>query len=109
MHIEKTALPEVLLIEPTAYGDARGMFFESFNARAMAEGSITLPFVEANHSISLAGVLRGVHYQIGQTQGKLVRAVAGEVFEVAVDLRRSSARFGQWVEQRLSAANRKMV
>ena len=109
MRIETTILPEVLLIEPDTYADSRGLFFESFNARAMADVGICLPFVQDNHSVSLAGVLRGVHYQIGQTQGKLVRAVSGEVFDVAVDLRRSSPRFGQWVGQRLSATNRKMV
>lgn len=109
MRIEKTALPEVVLVEPAACGDARGMFFESFNARAMAEAGIALPFVQDNHSISLAGVLRGLHYQLQQAQGKLVRAVVGEVFNVAVDIRRSSPRFGQWTGQRLSAANRRML
>ena len=109
MRIDSTRLPEVLLIEPTVHGDARGLLFESYNRRAMVAAGIDLPFVQDNHSISLAGVLRGLHYQIWQTQGKLVRVVAGEVFDVAVDLRRSSARFGQWVGQRLSAANRKMV
>lgn len=109
MRIEKTNLPEVLLVEPTAYGDARGMFFESFNARVMAEAGIDLPFVQDNHSISLAGVVRGLHYQLQQAQGKLVRAVVGEVFDVAVDIRRSSPRFGQWTGCRLSAANRMMM
>ena len=109
MRIDSTRLPEVLLIEPTVHGDARGLFFESYNRRAMAAAGIDLPFVQDNHSISLAGLLPGVHYQIGKKQGKLVPAVAAEVFDVAVDLRRRSARFGQWVGQRLSAANRKMV
>jgi dTDP-4-dehydrorhamnose 3,5-epimerase len=109
MQIGTTSLPEVLLIEPDTHADSRGLFFESFNARAMVDMGICLPFVQDNHSISLAGVLRGLHYQIGQTQGKLVRAVSGEVFDVAVDLRRSSPRFGRWVGQRLSAANRRMT
>jgi dTDP-4-dehydrorhamnose 3,5-epimerase len=109
MRIEKTRLPEVLLLEPTAYGDARGMFFESYNRRAMAAAGIDQSFVQDNHSISLAGVLRGLHYQLEQAQGKLVRAVVGEVFDVAVDIRRSSPRFGQWTGHRLSAANRTLM
>ncbi len=109
MRIEATSLPEVLLIEASTYTDARGLLFESFNAREMAEAGIDLPFVQDNHSISLAGVLRGLHYQLQQAQGKLLRAVVGEVFDVAVDIRRSSPRFGQWTGQRLSATNRKMV
>ena len=109
MRIEKTRLPEVLLLNPTPYGDARGMFFESFNARAMADAGIEGPFVQDNHSVSLAGVVRGLHYQLQQAQGKLVRAVVGEVFDVAVDIRRSSPRFGHWTGHRLSAANRTMM
>jgi dTDP-4-dehydrorhamnose 3,5-epimerase len=109
MRIEATNLPEVLLIEASTYTDARGLFFESFNAREMADAGIDLPFVQDNHSISLAGVLRGLHYQLQQAQGKLLRAVVGEVFDVAVDIRRSSPRFGQWTGQRLSATNRRMV
>ncbi|MCE2947109.1 MAG: dTDP-4-dehydrorhamnose 3,5-epimerase [bacterium] len=109
MRTESTRLPEVLLIEPAAYGDARGMFFESFNRRAMADIGIDLPFVQDNHSISLAGVVRGLHYQLEQAQGKLVRAVVGEVFDVAVDIRRSSPRFGQWTGHRLSAGNRTLM
>jgi dTDP-4-dehydrorhamnose 3,5-epimerase len=109
MRIDPTPLPEVLLIEPTAYGDARGMFFESFNARELAAAGIDLPFVQDNHSISLAGVVRGLHYQVQQPQGKLVRVVVGEVFDVAVDIRRGSPHFGRWTGHRLSAANRKML
>jgi dTDP-4-dehydrorhamnose 3,5-epimerase len=109
MRIEKTRLPEVLLLEPAAHGDARGMFFESYNTRTMATAGIELPFVQDNHSISLAGVLRGLHYQLEQAQGKLVRVVVGEVFDVAVDIRRGSPRFGQWTGHRLSAANRTMM
>jgi dTDP-4-dehydrorhamnose 3,5-epimerase len=106
LRIEDTDLPEVLLLEPQAYGDPRGMFFESFNQRALAALGIDAPFVQDNHSISVAGVLRGLHYQLQQAQGKLVRAVVGEVFDVAVDIRRSSPRFGRWTGHRLSAANR---
>jgi dTDP-4-dehydrorhamnose 3,5-epimerase len=109
MRIEKTRLPEVLLLEPPAHADHRGAFFESFNARAMAAAGIDLPFVQDNHSVSLAGVVRGLHYQLEQAQGKLVRAVVGEVFDVAVDIRRSSPRFGQWTGHRLSAENRMMM
>lgn len=109
MHAEPTELPEVLLLEPKTYGDARGMFFESFNQRQLAELGIAAPFVQDNHSISAAGVLRGLHYQLQQAQGKLVRVVVGEVFDVAVDIRRSSPRFGQWTGRRLSAANHKQM
>jgi dTDP-4-dehydrorhamnose 3,5-epimerase len=109
MRIESTRLPEVLLLEPAAHGDARGMFFESYNHREMAAAGIDLPFVQDNHSISLAGVLRGLHYQLEQAQGKLVRAVVGEIFDVAVDIRRGSPRFGQWTGHRLSSGNRTMM
>lgn len=95
--IQDGRLPEVLLIEPRVFGDARGFFFESFNARAFeAATGVGLPFVQDNHSRSARGVLRGLHYQIHQPQGKLVRVVRGRVFDVAVDLRRSSPRFGRW-------------
>jgi len=109
MLAEPTELPEVLLLEPKTYGDARGMFFESFNQRQLAELGVDMPFVQDNHSISVAGVLRGLHYQLQQAQGKLVRVVVGEVFDVAVDIRRSSPRFGQWTGRRLSAANHKQM
>ena len=109
MRIESTRLPEVLLIEPVAYGDARGMFFESYNKRAMEAAGIGPQFVQDNHSASQAGVLRGLHYQLEQAQGKLVRAVVGEVYDVAVDIRRSSPRFGQWTGHRLSAERRTMM
>jgi len=90
-------LPEVLLIEPRVFGDARGFFLESFNARAFETATgVSLPFVQDNHSRSAKGVLRGLHYQIRQPQGKLVRVVRGRVFDVAVDLRRSSPRLGHW-------------
>jgi dTDP-4-dehydrorhamnose 3,5-epimerase len=106
----KTAIAEVVLLEPKVFGDARGFFFESWNRREFAalvgEDAV---FVQDNHSASARGVLRGLHYQVLQPQGKLVRVVAGEVFDVAVDLRRSSPTFGKWVGERLSAANRRMM
>jgi dTDP-4-dehydrorhamnose 3,5-epimerase len=108
--VTPTAIPEVLVIEPKVFGDARGFFFESFNARDFHEATgLDLPFVQDNHSGSSRGVLRGLHYQIQQPQGKLVRVVQGEVFDVAVDLRRSSPTFGQWVGETLSAENRKQL
>lgn len=101
------AIPDVLLIEPRVFGDERGFFFESFN-QARFEEAVGHPvnFVQDNHSRSVKNVLRGLHYQIQQPQGKLVRVVAGEVFDVAVDLRRSSPTFGQWVGALLSAENK---
>lgn len=105
-----TALPEVLLIEPKVFGDDRGFFFESFNAREFEEATgVRDVFVQDNHSRSTRGVLRGLHYQILRPQGKLVRVVAGEVLDVAVDLRRSSPRFGKWTSARLSAENRRQM
>lgn len=107
MKVTRTAIPDVLLIEPKVFGDTRGFFFESFNERAFAEATgVTSHFVQDNHSKSARGVLRGLHYQIQQPQGKLVRVVVGEVFDVAVDLRRSSPTFGQWVGAVLSAENK---
>lgn len=107
MKAAPTAIPDVLLIEPRVFGDARGFFFESFNQRAFAQATgVDATFVQDNHSLSAHGVLRGLHYQIRQPQGKLVRVVAGEVFDVAVDLRRSSATFGKWVGAVLSAQNK---
>lgn len=103
MKVTPTAIPEVLLIEPRVFGDARGFFFESFNQRAFQEASgLNVEFVQDNHSRSSQGVLRGLHYQIEQPQGKLVRVVRGRVFDVAVDLRRSAATFGRWVGLELS-------
>jgi dTDP-4-dehydrorhamnose 3,5-epimerase len=105
-----TAIPEVLVIEPAVFGDARGFFFESWNRRAFGEiVGRDVEFVQDNHSASARNVLRGLHYQVRQAQGKLVRVVAGEVFDVAVDLRRSSPTFGRWVGERLSAQNRRMM
>ena len=105
-----TAIPDVLVIEPAVFGDARGFFFESWNERAfdaLVGGAVR--FVQDNHSMSARNVLRGLHYQVRQAQGKLVRVVAGEVYDVAVDLRRSSPTFGRWVGERLSAENHRMM
>jgi dTDP-4-dehydrorhamnose 3,5-epimerase len=105
-----TAIPEVLVIEPAVFGDARGFFFESWNRKAFAKAlGRDVEFVQDNHSASARGVLRGLHYQVKRPQGKLVRVIAGEVFDVAVDLRRSSPTFGRWAGERLSAANRRMM
>ena len=101
-----TALPGVKLIEPRVFNDDRGFFFESWNARAFAAAGIDASFVQDNHSRSAKGVLRGLHYQIQSPQGKLVRVVSGAVFDVAVDLRRSSKTFGRWVGYELSAENK---
>jgi dTDP-4-dehydrorhamnose 3,5-epimerase len=109
MKVTPTAIPDVLSIEPRVFGDERGFFFESFNARTMADAGITAAFVQDNHSRSGRNVLRGLHYQIEHAQGKLVRAIAGEVFDIAVDLRRTSPTFGQWVGERLSAENKRML
>jgi len=105
-----TALPEVKIIEPKVFGDARGFFYESFNGREFAEQvEAGVEFVQDNHSRSARGVLRGLHYQIEHAQGKLVRAVEGEVFDVAVDLRKSSANFGKWVGVSLTAENKRQL
>ena len=109
MQITPTALPDVLLVEPKVFGDERGFFFESWNRRAFAAAGIDAGFVQDNHSRSGRGVLRGLHYQIEHAQGKLVRVTEGEVFDVAVDLRRSSPSFGRSVGVVLSAANRRML
>jgi dTDP-4-dehydrorhamnose 3,5-epimerase len=110
MKITATEIPDVLLIEPKVFGDARGFFFESFNQRVWLESTgIDRAFVQDNHSRSCRGVLRGLHYQIRQSQGKLVRVVVGEVFDVAVDLRRNSPTFGKWVGMNLSADNKKQL
>jgi dTDP-4-dehydrorhamnose 3,5-epimerase len=109
MNVIQTEIPDVLIIEPAVFGDERGFFFESFNRTTWGEKTgIDLEFVQDNHSRSQRGVLRGLHYQIRQPQGKLVRVVAGEVFDVAVDLRRSSPTFGRWSGVHLTEANKKM-
>jgi dTDP-4-dehydrorhamnose 3,5-epimerase len=107
--VTATALPEVKLIEPRVFGDDRGFFYESWNARAFADAGLQLDFVQDNHSRSARGVLRGLHYQVNRPQGKLVRVTSGAVFDVAVDLRRSSPRFGRWVGVELSAQNKHML
>jgi dTDP-4-dehydrorhamnose 3,5-epimerase len=111
MTITPTIIPDVLLIEPRVFEDERGFFYESFNARRWQEctGSPAPRFVQDNHSQSSKGVLRGLHYQLHHPQGKLVRVVVGEIFDVAVDLRRTSPTFGHWVGEHLSAANRRQL
>jgi len=110
MKVIASSLPEVLIIEPKVFGDERGFFYESFNAKAFAEATgCTLQFVQDNHSRSARHVLRGLHYQIEQAQGKLVRVTAGEVLDVAVDIRRSSPTFGRWTSARLSAQNNRQL
>jgi dTDP-4-dehydrorhamnose 3,5-epimerase len=110
MNIIRTDIPEVLIVEPKVFGDDRGFFFESFNARTFADATGLNPiFVQDNHSRSRKNVLRGLHYQIKQPQGKLVRVAVGEVFDVAVDLRKSSPTFGQWTGALLSAENKRMM
>ena len=106
MKVTATRLPEVLLIEPKVFGDARGFFFESWNEREFKRAGIRASFVQDNHSRSEKGVLRGLHYQILQPQGKLIRVVQGEIFDVAVDVRRSSPNFGKWEGVRLSAQSK---
>lgn len=108
--VTPTTIPEVLVLEPKVFGDARGFFFESFNQRDFEHATgVQAHFVQDNHSKSSKGVLRGLHYQIQHPQGKLVRVTQGEVFDVAVDLRRSSPTFGQWVGEVLSADNKKQM
>jgi len=109
MNITPTALPDVLLIEPKVFGDERGFFFESWNQRALAAAGLNAAFVQDNHSRSVRNVLRGLHYQIEHAQGKLVRVGAGEVFDVAVDIRRSSPTFGRSISMTLSAQNKRML
>lgn len=110
MKVIETRLAGAMVIEPQVFGDARGFFYESWNQRAFDEAvGREVRFVQDNHSASPRNVLRGLHYQVRQAQGKLVRAVAGEVFDVAVDLRRASPTFGRWVGERLSEENRRMM
>jgi len=110
MNVIETAIPDVKIIEPKVFGDERGFFFESFNGKRFNQAvGRPVEFVQDNHSKSCKGVLRGLHYQIQQPQGKLVRVIAGEVFDVAVDIRKSSPTFGQWVGVVLSADNKKQL
>ncbi|TRZ90786.1 MAG: dTDP-4-dehydrorhamnose 3,5-epimerase [Rhodocyclaceae bacterium] len=109
MKVIPTAIPEVLLLEPKVFGDERGFFYESWNRRTFAELGLDADFVQDNHSKSQRNVVRGLHYQIEHVQGKLVRVTAGAVYDVAVDLRRSSPTFGNWVAFTLSAEDRRMA
>jgi dTDP-4-dehydrorhamnose 3,5-epimerase len=110
MKVTTTAIPDILIIEPKVYGDERGFFFESFNQRSFNKASgLDVIFVQDNHSKSARHVLRGLHYQINQPQGKLVRVTAGEVFDVAVDIRRNSNTFGQWVGEILTGDNKRQL
>ena len=109
MQFEPTPLPEVILIRPKVFGDARGFFLEAWEQRTFAAAGLDVAFVQDNHSHSARHVLRGLHYQIRQPQGKLVRVVSGAVFDVAVDIRRSSSTFGRWVGVELSAENHHML
>lgn len=109
MNVINTEIPEVKIIEPRVFSDARGFFYESWNQRALMKVGLNIHFVQDNHSRSTYNVLRGLHYQIQHPQGKLVRVVVGEVFDVAVDLRKSAPTFGQWVGAALSAENKRML
>jgi dTDP-4-dehydrorhamnose 3,5-epimerase len=109
VNVIPTRLPGVLVIEPRVFGDSRGFFYESWNEQVFAQAGLPMRFVQDNHSLSAQGTLRGLHYQMAHTQGKLVRVTAGEVFDVAVDMRRSSPHFGQWVGLPLSAENKRML
>ena len=110
MEATKTAIDGVLLLAPKVFGDSRGFFFESFNSRVFAEATgLQLDFVQDNHSRSARHVLRGMHFQVNRPQGKLVRVVRGEVFDVAVDIRRDSPTFGRWVGERLSETNQRQL
>lgn len=109
MKVIETAIPDIKILEPKVFGDDRGFFFESYNQRIIAENlGIKAEFVQDNHSFSQQGVLRGLHYQLRKPQGKLVRVVSGEAFDVAVDMRESSPTFGKWVGVHLSAQNKKI-
>jgi len=110
MQVTSTSISDLLIIEPKVFGDDRGFFYESFNQRRFTElTGVTDPFVQDNHSKSARNVLRGLHYQIQQAQGKLVRVIAGEVWDIAVDIRKGSPDFGKWVGVSLSAENKKML
>lgn len=109
MILENTALPEVKIVTPRVFGDDRGFFLESWNARSFKDAGLDLTFVQDNHSRSARGVLRGIHYQVENAQGKLVRVVRGRAFDVAVDLRRASPNFGRWAGVELNAGNHRML
>jgi dTDP-4-dehydrorhamnose 3,5-epimerase len=109
VNVAPAAIPDVLVLEPEVFGDSRGFFLESWNKRAFAAAGIDIDFVQDNHSRSDRNVLRGLHYQLRQAQGKLVRVIAGEIYDVAVDIRRGSPTFGRWVGVALSARNHRMA
>jgi dTDP-4-dehydrorhamnose 3,5-epimerase len=109
MKFIRTKLPDIILVEPKVFGDERGFFMETYHAKRFAEEGIEVNFVQDNHSRSRRGTLRGLHYQVNQAQGKLTRVIAGEIFDVAVDLRRSSDTFSQWVGVHLSAENKRQL
>lgn len=110
MKVERSSIADVLLLEPKVFGDARGFFYESYNRKTFAQATgLDVEFVQDNHSRSSRNVLRGLHYQLRQPQGKLVRVTAGEIWDVAVDLRRGSASFGRWTAASLSAESRRML
>ncbi len=109
MQFTPTAIPDVIIIEPKIFADQRGFFLESYQKERFLEAGIDASFVQDNHSQSQQGVLRGLHYQIQQPQGKLIRVIAGEIFDVAVDIRKNSPTFGNWVGDYLSAENKKML
>jgi len=109
MKFIEAPIPGVLVLEPEVFGDARGFFLESYNEKGMAEGGVRERFVQDNHSFSARNVLRGLHYQIRSPQGKLVRVIAGEIFDAAVDLRRGSPTFGKWHGVKLSGENKQML
>lgn len=109
MKLLSTKIPDVLVIEPDVFGDDRGFFMETYNEEKFRKAGLDLMFVQDNHSKSAKGILRGLHYQLPNPQGKLVRVISGEVFDVAIDMRKSSPTFGQWVGEYLSAENKKML
>ena len=109
MKVIQTEIPDVLILEPVIYEDERGLFFESYNKRDLAEVGISAEFVQDNHSRSVHNVLRGLHYQIQQPQGKLVRVIAGEIFDVAVDIRKHLPSFGRWIGVTLAATHSRML
>ena len=109
MKFIRTVIPDIIIIEPKVFGDERGFFMETFQSKRFADAGITVDFVQDNHSSSRQGILRGLHYQIKQVQSKLTRVIAGEIFDVAVDIRRSSPTFGQWVGIHLSAENKRQL
>ena len=109
MKFTATTIPDVIIIEPQVFGDQRGFFMETWRQDKFKEAGIPSEFIQDNHSSSSQGILRGLHYQIKQAQGKLVRVIKGEVYDVAVDMRKSSPSFGQWVGETLSADNKKML